>query len=240
LLRHDPDLTAVLITCGEDTEPECLRALGDVPLVEVRGVQPQAAASNLALRSCPTALMLQLDSDMVLYPGWRQRVAQRYWRHHQDPTWYQILWWLWDPLFERRILALKLVRPGLVPPYRDVRVPDIEHFERMRRLPARHIIPPEGEPIGEHLVRGPRRCYLKLKDDLLSVRRYHPAAARARAAELWQFFQAKYRRTPAEDLVWCLAGLLEGAECDPAAGSKRHDEEPLPHYVERARRSLSW
>lgn len=225
MLHPTPGLSVCLISCGEDTEPECRQRLEaelfDQILYEVRDVYPQSAASNAALRRCPTGYMLQVDSDMVLYRGWYDRVMGELIRLHDDPRWYHRLFWLRDSFSGERVLALKLVRVALaaICPYRDVRVPDRDHALRMAPLPYT-ILPPEGDPIGDHVLRGHERIYLKYKDEVLSARHYGDAVVdyfRITGRRLLK----RYEETQNQDYLYAIAGMVDGLESGQF-GSKRY------------------
>lgn len=228
MLSHSEQLTVCLITCGEGTEAACRAALGpelgDVPLLEVRGARPQSAANNRALELAAGRYMLQVDSDMILYPGWRARVDRALKLHHHDRNWYQYLFWLWDSFTDRSIMAFKLVRTHLMLPYADVRLPDREHYDRTRReRPNLQIYGPDGPPIGEHRLLGPEVCYFKYKDFALSARHYDPGGARCLCDRERDLLRRRYLETGSPEYAYAVAGLIDGLRRDDP-GSKRHGD----------------
>ena len=225
MLHHGTALTITLITCGEDTEAECRDALGDVQYNVIRDVQPQSKAANRAMSECPGQYLVTVDSDMVLYPGWMDRIERSLHIHHTDPNWYQILFWLYDTLTNSPILALKLQRPHISLPLRDVRVPDRDHYPRMRRhRPHLQIYGPHGDPIGNHIVAGPERCYFKYKDAAIAASLY--GGGKSECDEIYRVLRSRHCETNHNDYLYCIAGLIDGLRSDDYQ-SKRHSDEML-------------
>jgi hypothetical protein len=211
------DLTLCLITCGEDTEKECLQAIqhesANFAFEEVRNVRPQAAANNMVMDKVKTKYFIPLDSDIVLYPDFLTRI-RKYIESYKNETWYHICIPLYDTLSERKIMSLKVMRHDVLAsnPYKDVRVPDIEHYRRLEAMGYKNInLYNQVEPIGDHVVRGPQRCYFRYKDTYLAYRLYWgDEHARKKSYIDYKFFIEKHGKTDNSDFLYCLAGMTDG------------------------------
>jgi len=66
------DLTVFVISTGEDTLDDCLRALGEQDcsfhLEHIRDVYPMSVAFQAMPDRCQTPYFIQVDADMILYP----------------------------------------------------------------------------------------------------------------------------------------------------------------------------
>ena len=131
------DLTVCLMTCGEETEEECLAAIDHwrdkVEFIEVRNITPQIKALNQMLRSAQTEFLIPLDADMILNPDAYDRICRAIDKFRHDANWHSILFRLWDTFTERDILALKILRTQImkVHLFNESATPDVEHFHRL-------------------------------------------------------------------------------------------------------------
>jgi hypothetical protein len=210
------NITICLIACGEATEGDCRAALKDnFVFQEVINVTPQASANNQMVRQCRTEFLVPVDADMILYRGYPSRIMNAIERYSNE-NWYQILFPLWDCLFEKSVLALKVNKTIVLQEncYHDIRVQDIEHFRRMKKM-GYHVInlKDRGEkPIGDHVVVGAKSCYLRMKDIYLSHRYYglNNAIIIDKAKNDYKFFLSKYHKTKNDDYLYCIAGMYDG------------------------------
>src|SRR5574343_24788 len=103
------NITFVLMTCGEETEQECLESISSfrdqIILKEVRNVYPQIKALNQMIECVDTEYFIPLDADMILEHDAWSRIKQAINKYSHDPNWHSILFSLWDVLTERKIWA---------------------------------------------------------------------------------------------------------------------------------------
>lgn len=181
---------------------------------------PQSAANNAMLRSAATEYLVPVDSDMILYPGWTSKVVSAI-REHECEEWYQILFPLWDTLLQRRIGSLKILKTDVMKRnlYDNVRVPDLPHFYEMRQQ-GHHVINLVNEevlPIGSHVIRGHKTCYLKLKDNVLCRRRYewhYKASFDEYVRTEYEHLYDLFRKTGNPEYLSCIAGMADGLTAD--------------------------
>lgn len=221
------DITIVLMTCGEETERECLAAvkpfLHHVEFAEVRNVCPQIKALNQMIDLVQTEFFIPLDSDMILdQDAWpRIRIAVDKYKH--DQRWHSILFHLWDTLTERQILALKILRSKIAKtyPFKESPTPDVEHYTRLTDLGFTCIHDfLSTRPIGKHVVRGHHFCYNKYRDVYQTYRTHNFAwdsgafmggtDLMTRAKSHFDFFLFKWITTDEPDYLSCIAGMVDG------------------------------
>ena len=176
------DLTFCLITCGEETESECLAAIkpfrDKIVFQEVRNVFPQITALNQMLDQVTTPYLIPLDSDMILDENAYERIRMAIDKFSHDLNWHSLLFKLWDTLTEQEILALKILRTSIVKqyPFVDSPTPDVLHYKELTEAGYtcidRYLTK---SPIGKHVVRGPHFCYNKYRDVYMTLRRYKQA-----------------------------------------------------------------
>lgn len=221
-------LTFCLMTCGEETETDCMSAFRrssaghDVVFSEVRGVVPASRALNAMIAGCVTEFLVPLDADFLLYDGFMSRIKDNIGKYRHDPTWHSILFPLWDTLTQIKIMALKVFRADVVKliPYKDDACPDIQHYRDLTAAGYGAIDLMHEDPIGDHVVRGEFLCYAKLRD-LYMVARSHPEAIleshfkggkdlKSRANKHFGFFRERLEQTGSRDYLYCIAGMVEG------------------------------
>lgn len=230
------NITICLITCGEETEQDCLARLPKTGYIfnEVRNVYPQAAANNRATETTTTKYLVPLDSDMFLYEGFLDRINAKI-EALGSLDWYQIAFPLWDVFFQKKILGLKVLDVAFMKrhPYQNTRVPDTEHYYRLiareHQRGFKYVnLFTEGEPpIGDHVIRGNRVTYLKLKDNYASYRQnfqYDGFNYRTKVQEDYKFFLERYKATGNDDYLYAIAGMMDGIK-NPVNQSKDFREE---------------
>ena len=216
-------LTVCLQTCGEETERECLSALGPTSsfvFQEVRNVTPAVNSLNKMMTQCETSYLIPLDADMVLRTDWLERVMGKLATAQGD--WHSILFPLWDTITYEKILALKVLnmeKMGHIL-FKDDPCPDIRHYREMTDCGLRCLNFFDEDPIGDHVVRGNFFCYAKYRD-LYMVHRAHPQSVLSthfkggnniceRALNHYNFFKDQWIRTGNNDYCYCIAGMVEG------------------------------
>lgn len=221
------DITFCLITCGEETEAECLAALtpfrDSIVLQEVRSVCPQIKALNTMLEQVETPYLVELNSDMVLFADAYERIRRAIDKYSHDPQWHSILFPLWDTLTEKQILALKILRTEIVKrfPFHESATPDIGHFKELTDAGYTCITNYlQKNPIGQHIVRGKKFCYNKYRDVYLTYRSHGwewDSGAFMGGDDIVQksknhfdFFLYKYLTTDNKDYLYCIAGMIDG------------------------------
>jgi len=238
-------LTLCLMTCGEETEQECLAAIkpfrDEIEFQEVRNVYPQIKALNQMLDQVETEYLIPLDSDIILNENAFERIMTAIDKYAQDLNWHSILFKLYDTLSEKEILALKILRTKIMKlhPFREGATPDVEHFRRLTD---------EGytcitnllvkNPIGRHVVRGKHFCYYKYRDvyQTLRVHGWEWDSAvfmggktlMERSKKHYNYFIMKYLFTGNDDYLWCIAGMVDGITSPIENKSKTLDN---PTYI---------
>ena len=244
------DVTLVLMTCGELTESECLDAASPFfdngcEFAEVRNVTPQIIALNQMIDSVRTEFFIPLDADMVLSGNAYRRVRNGLSKNRHRSDWHSILWPLWDTLTERKILALKLLRTSCMKsnPFRESATPDVEHYGRLTKegYVCIHDYLKQ-EPIGRHVVRGPRFCYHKLRDVYQTLRSHQfewdsgvflgGDDLKSRAKCHFDYFLRKWIATSDDDYLHCISGMMDGILSPSENRSKVLDDTPLAISIE--------
>lgn len=213
------------MTCGEETEGECLRAIEPrdrFVFDEVRDVRPATTALNAMISQCRTDYLVPLDADMIMRPGFFERISSVLAAKRDDPSWHSLLFPLWDTLTQEKIMALKVFRTSVVKsiPYQDKPCPDIQHYKDLTDAGYVAVNLMHEAPIGDHVVRGNFFCYAKYRD-LYTVARTYPdkileshfkggCGLKTRAKAHMEFFTRRYEETGNEDYLYCLAGMVEG------------------------------
>ncbi len=231
------DLTFVLMTCGEETERDCLRALepmlSRVEYFEVRDVAPQTVALNRMISGVQTEFFVPVDADMILNADALDRIESALKANRSNQQWHSILFKLFDTLTERNILALKVMRSSIAKQnlFSHTPTPDVEHYKRLTEQGYVCIHDYlNTRAIGKHVVRGHRFCYSKLRDVYLTYR-YHnfewDSAVFMGGKSLLQkskahfdFFAKKWLLTENKDYLYCIAGMLSGIFSPVEAQSK--------------------
>jgi len=221
------DLTVCLMTCGEETETECLAAIDHwrdkVEFIEVRNITPQIKALNQMLRSAQTEFLIPLDADMILNYDAYDRICRAIDKFRHDANWHTILFKLWDTLTEKEILALKILRTPImkVHLFNESATPDVEHFQRLTNAGYTCIDKLlVKNPIGNHVVRGKHFCYFKYRDVYQTLRVYGwewdsgvfmgGQTILEKSKAHYDFFLRKYLETDNDDYLWCIAGMADG------------------------------
>lgn len=221
------DLTICLMTCGEETERECLAAIDHwrdkIEFIEVRNISPQIKALNQMLRSVKTEFLIPLDADIILNHDAYDRVCRALDKFRHDSNWHSILFKLWDTLSEKEILALKILRTQImkVHMFNESATPDVEHFHRLTHAGYTCIDKLlVKNPIGNHVVKGKHFCYYKYRDvyQTLRVHGYEWDSGVFMGGETileksknhFDFFVKKYVDTKNDDYLWCIAGMTDG------------------------------
>lgn len=235
------DISFCLMTCGEETEQECLQAIqsfrNDITFIEVRNVRPQVKALNQMIQQATTPYLVPLDADIILNPDALNRLQQAIVNFSYDASWHTILFPLFDTLTEQRILALKLFRTEIIKknPFRDVPTPDVEHYQRLKELGYKCIdyyLPTI--PIGNHVVRGPKFSYHKYRDVYQTLRTYDRewdpgvflggTTLKEKSKKHFDYFLYKFVMTKNRDYLYCIAGMLHGICGSLGNGSKSIEE----------------
>lgn len=220
-------ITFCLMTCGEETEEECLKHIepfrDKIVLQEVRNVFPQIKALNQMLTQVETEYLVPLDADMILDRRAYRRIRRSIDEHAKDPNWHSILFPLYDTLTERRILALKVLRVEIMKEhmFAESATPDVEHFQRLTDAGytciTKHL---DEKPIGNHVVKGPRFCYYKYRDVYQTLRSHGfewdsgafmgGETILEKSKKHFDFFFEKYIETWNKDYMYCIAGMVDG------------------------------
>lgn len=231
------EITFCLMTCGEETESECLEAIAPwkekITFQEVRNISPQIKALNQMLLQCQTEWLIPLDSDIVLYEDALDRIVRAIEKFQHDANWHTILFKLYDTLTETEILALKILRAKImkIHPFAETATPDVEHFHRLTAAGYTCIDQLlVKNPIGKHIVRGKHFCYHKYRDVYQTLRTHgyewdsnvfnggNTILEKSKAH--YDFFLKKYLETDNEDYLWCIAGMTDGLTSDQENKSK--------------------
>lgn len=231
------EITVCLMTCGEETESECLKAIehwrDKVEFQEVRNVTPQIKALNQMLLQTNTEFLIPLDADMVLNHDAYDRICRAIDKFRHDANWHSILFKLWDTLTEKEILALKILRTQImkVHLFNESATPDVEHFHRLTGLGYSCIDSLlVKNPIGKHIVRGKHFCYHKYRDVYMTLRVHGyewdsgvfvgGETVLEKSKAHFDFFLSKYIETNNTDYLWCIAGMTDGLVSDLENRSK--------------------
>lgn len=239
------------MTCGEETESECLKAIepfrDKIVFQEVRNIFPQIKALNQMLTQVETPYLVPLDSDTILEPDAYDRIKRAIDKYSHDPKWHSILFNLWDTLTERQILALKVLRTDIMKQhlFADGPTPDVEHFRRLTNAGytciQNYLKRP---PIGKHIVRGPHFCYHKYRDVYMTLRKYGfewdsgaflgGRTIEEKSKRHFDFFVYKHLKTRNRDYLYCIAGMVDGltAELENCSKSlEKRDFNVLPELA---------
>lgn len=210
-------LTFCLMTCGEETEQECLAAVAshrnDFVFQEVRNLAPQTIALNTMIEQCQTEFLVPLDADFILYKDYWARMNTAIDQHKQNKNWHSILFPLWEELTQRKVRSIKIFRTAIVKkiPYQHVRHPDAFHFQELKSKGYYAVDLFEQDSIGEHVIRGHERCYFKFKDWFLCLRKVKTKQeVHAKAKDFLTMFEKLYTKTQNDDYLYCIAGLYDG------------------------------
>ena len=240
-------ITFCLMTCGEETEQLCLRAIAPykdkIVLQEVRNVFPQVVALNQMLSQCKTEYLVPLDADMILNSDSLTRIEQAI--NQIGAEHHSILFSLFDTLTQKKIMALKVLRMSIMKnfPFNEVSTPDVEHFSRLKEAGYCALDLTSEEPIGTHNVQGFKFCYSKYKDVYQTLRTYGKSWDSAvfmggetimeKSKKHFEFFEFNWIMTGNEDYLYCIAGMLDGLTCPLENKSKTLEEIPEinPHLV---------
>lgn len=251
------ELTFVLMTCGEETEAECLAAIepfrDEIEFFEVRNVFPQITALNRMIEGVRTEFFIPLDADMVLEPDAWPRIKNALNRNRHNPQWHSILFKLYDTLTEREILALKILRAKVAKEHMFVEsaTPDVEHYQRLTAAGYTCIHDYLKQwPIGRHIVRGHHFCYNKYRDVYQTYRSHNfewdsgafmgGTDLRTRAKAHFDYFMCKWLETENKDYLSCIGGMLDGITSPLEHKSKTlekreyrfKNEEAIHHFME--------
>lgn len=218
--------TFCLMTCGEETEAECVSVikgwLDHIVFQEVRNITPAYKALNQMFDQCETRFLTPLDADMILHADALERMREKIDVLQDDNKWHTILFPLWDTLTQEKIYALKIFNMDAMRsiPYKDDPCPDIQHFKDLTAAGLRSIDFYHEEPIGKHVVQGKFFCYAKYRDlyltarsrprDILENHFKGGRTLRERARLHHAFFVDRYKETGNEDYLYCIGGMLEG------------------------------
>lgn len=222
-----PMITMVLMTCGEETEEDCLKSIepfkDKISLKEVRNICPQIKALNQMISLVETEFFVPLDSDMILEKNAYERIRNAIERHKHDEKWHSILFPLWDTLTEKKILALKILRTKIAKEHMflESATPDVEHYQRLTNLGFTCIHDYlKQSPIGNHVVKGHHFCYHKYRDVYLTYRAHNfewdsgafmgGTDLLSRAKSHFDYFLLKYLKTDNDDYLSCIAGMVDG------------------------------
>lgn len=205
------------MTCGEETEKECLDAVSahskDFVFQEVRNLTPQTVALNTMIHQCNTEFLVPLDADFVLYKNFWQRMNHAIDMYRHEQRWHSILFPLWEDLTQRKVRSIKIFRTAIIKkiPYRNTRHPDFTHFNDLKNNGYNAIDLYAEPPIGDHVIRGNERCYFKFKDWFLCLRSVKTKAEVAqKAKDFLTMFEKLYNQTKNNDYLYCITGLYDG------------------------------
>lgn len=245
------DVTFCLMTCGELTEKDCLKAIEPfkekIVLQEVRNVYPQITALNKMLEQVETPYLVPLDADMILNSDAYDRIRFVIDKHSHDPHWHSILFKLYDTLTEREILALKVLRTEVMKKYmfRESATPDVEHFKRLTdngyTCINKYL---QKSTIGKHVVKGKHFCYHKYRDVYMTLKSHGwewdkgafmgGETILQKSVHHFNYFMYKWAVTNDDDYIWCVAGMLDGLLTEPDHKSKDLKKKPLRFNLKEA------
>ncbi len=244
LKTNNNKITFCLLTCGEETESDCLKAIKSfrdkIVFQEVRNVFPQLKALNQMIEQCHTEYLVPLDSDIILNNDAFDRIEKSLVEHQNDAIWHSILFPLFDTLTEEKILALKVMRTKILKrfPFMESPTPDIEHYDRLKFAGFTAITTYlDEDPIGNHVVKGMWFCYNKYKDIYLTLRSYNWTwdqnafkggnTLKEKAKKHFDYFFEKWVVTNNDDYLYCIAGMADGLTMDLEYKSKNLKKKKL-------------
>jgi hypothetical protein len=230
-------ITFCLMTCGEQTEKDCIRAIQSfrdrIDFFEVRNVYPQITALNYMIDGVWTEYFVALDADMILNPDAFSRICEAIEKHQSDDTWHTILFPLYDTLTDRRILSLKVMRSRIMKkfPFAESATPDVEHHSRLEKAGYRSITDYlDTDPIGKHVVVGHHFCYHKYRDVYLTYRSHGKVwdagvflggnNLKELSKNHFDFFFYRWAMTGNWDYLSCIAGMVDGLTSNELHHSK--------------------
>lgn len=248
-------LTVCLMTCGEETEAECLEAVSswkdNVIFQEVRNVTPAVSALNQMFSQCETDYLIPLDADMVLNRRAYSRIEDALNIASMNKDWHTILFPLWDTLTEEKIYALKVFNMKAMRniPYKDDPCPDIQHYKDLTAAGLRSFDLYHEPPIGKHVVRGNYFCYAKYRDlymtarsrprDLMESHFKGGSSFRQRAWNHYEYFMDQHCSGMGEHYLYCVGGMVEGIKTplnfkskDLSDRTMRYADDPVKHFEE--------
>jgi hypothetical protein len=229
-----PDLrdqvTAFVTTVGAASYEACrdhLRAQDcDVRVEVIERVAPMSAAFQRMLDTCRTPYYVQVDEDMLLYPGAIRALHERI--TAAPPRIALAVAWLHDVHLDRAVQGVKIFRHELVRryPYRDVNSCELD---QLRGLAAdgfgyEVIMRPGGSPeiLGLHGTHWTPRAIYERFCTLERARRRHPS--NHQWLEPWPAILVERvleRRSPLD--LYALMGLVAGA-VSPLDGEGREKD----------------
>lgn len=239
------------MTCGEETEADCLKAIepfrDQIVFQEVRNTYPQIKALNQMLSQTETEYLIPLDSDTILEPDAYERIIRAIHKYSHDPKWHSILFPLWDTLTEQKILALKILRTVIMKEnmFHDGPTPDVEHYHRLTAAGYTCIHNYlQRPPIGRHIVKGPYFCYHKYRDVYMTLRKYGyewdvgafkgGQTIEEKSKRHFDYFMYKYLTTDNNDYLYCVAGMVDGLTSELEDKSKSLEKRPYKVHIEGA------
>lgn len=218
-------ITVVVATCGEETENECVDAIhsfmDEIEFKIIRNIFPQIKMLNQMVEGTQTDYIMPLDSDIVLYNGFEDRINKSVKDMDNDILCHSTLFSLWDTLTNQKIYALKLLRTSMMQEhlFAETCTPDIEHYTRLQKQGYHAVDLFKEPPIGDHVVKGSYFCYHKYRDVYMTIRSYKRVwcdgvakgeSIRECAYNHYQFFSNKYNKTGNKDYLSCIAGMVDG------------------------------
>lgn len=243
--------TFCLLSCGEDTEIECLASIENfkdkIIFQEVRNISPQSKALNTMIMQCRTDYLVPLDSDFILNKNALDRITEAINSTKLD-NWHSILFPMWDILTQEKIRSLKVFNTKIVKNflYKNVRNPDAQHFSDLQAAGYKCIEYMSEDPIGNHVCRGKIRCYSRYKDVVFSKIKTKGRIFAIRYALNHHFlFERFLKETKNDDYLYCILGLYDGLSCyDYSDISKSNLEEiniesEISHVRERIKKFIS-
>ena len=211
-------VTAFVTTVGAASYDACrehLRAQDcDVRVEVIEGVAPMSAAFQQMLDTCRTPYYVQVDEDMLLYPGAIRRLYERI--AAAAPRIALAVGWLHDVHLERTVQGVKIFRHELVRryPYRDVNSCELDQLQRLAADGFGYdvIMGAEAAPeiLGLHGTHWTPRSIYERFLTLERARRRHPS--NHRWLEPWPaiLVERVLERRSSLDL-YALLGLVTGA-----------------------------
>jgi MoaA/NifB/PqqE/SkfB family radical SAM enzyme len=203
-------------------------------LVEIENVAPMDAAFNRMLELADTDFHVQVDADMHVKPHAIESLRNAI-THAPDETW-QICFPIWDTLFLRSILGIKIYRSPLARryPYRPTRSCERDQYLRAERdgyavsrvgaeLPenasdvlAWHVVPDNRTAFWNCFDRAMRS---RVKTGFAWLDPYY--------AEFWR----RWRQTEDDRFLYGLFGLVSGlASAVPKDWGEKDYRRPPAHY----------
>lgn len=217
-----PDLralvTAFVTTVGATSYEACREHLSaqdcDVRVEVIEGVSPMSAAFQQMMDTCRTPYYVQVDEDMLLYPG----AIRTLYEHIATaaPRVALTVGWLHDVHLDRAVQGVKIFRHELVRryPYRDVNSCELDQLRRLAAdgLGYDVLTSSEAAPeiLGLHGTHWTPRAIYERFCTLERARRRHPS--NHRWLEPWPaiLVERVLERRSSLDL-YALLGLVTGA-----------------------------